>query len=75
MIEKVVIEVFVKNLDFYKEILVNVLEKEVLWKVDEKMWCLLEFVCYLFDEEKEDFKVRIEYFFEYFNIYFFVIDL
>lgn len=67
MTEKAVIEALAKNLDFCKEILANVSTKEALWKADEKTWCLLELVCHLLDEEKEDFKARILHLFEHPN--------
>jgi hypothetical protein len=32
---------------------------EYLWKHAENEWCLLEIVCHLYDEEREDFRQRV----------------
>ncbi|MGD8307648.1 MAG: DinB family protein, partial [Ignavibacteria bacterium] len=29
-----------------------------LWKQNENKWCLLEIICHLYDEEREDFRTR-----------------
>jgi hypothetical protein len=34
-------------------------ESEIKWKPFENKWCLLEIVCHLYDEEKEDFRPRL----------------
>jgi len=35
------------------------LTKEMyLWKPAPEKWCLLEIVCHLYDEEREDFRAR-----------------
>jgi len=33
-------------------------KKEYLWKPEPEKWCVLEIVCHLIDEEKEDFRTR-----------------
>ena len=30
-----------------------------LWRPDGKHWCLLEIVCHLYDEERDDFRARL----------------
>ncbi len=34
-------------------------KEEYLWKPEPEKWCVLEIVCHLIDEEKEDFRTRI----------------
>lgn len=36
-------------------------KEEYLWKPNPEKWCLLEIVCHLFDEEREDFKARVKH--------------
>lgn len=38
--------------------------KQYLWKSQEDQWCLLEVVCHLYDEEREDFRARVKHIFE-----------
>ena len=47
-----------ENTLIYKSLLFNCTEKEYLWKSDPEKWCLLEIICHLYDEEKEDFCAR-----------------
>ncbi|MFH4964714.1 DinB family protein [Gaetbulibacter sp. M235] len=35
--------------------------KEYLWRPQPNKWCLLEIVCHLLDEEREDFKARVKH--------------
>lgn len=35
-------------------------KEEVLWKPKPEKWCLLEVVCHLHDEEREDFRERVK---------------
>jgi hypothetical protein len=39
----------------------NVSEQQARWKPDPKSWSILEVVNHLWDEEREDFRVRIDY--------------
>ncbi|MGH1433913.1 MAG: DinB family protein [Lewinella sp.] len=34
--------------------------KMILWRPQPEHWCLLEVVCHLYDEEREDFRQRIK---------------
>jgi len=44
---------------FYQ--LFNDLTKEAyLWKPSPEKWCMLEVICHLYDEEREDFRVRLK---------------
>ena len=33
--------------------------EEIFWKPSKDKWCLLEIVCHLYDEEREDFRTRV----------------
>ncbi|MBS1515445.1 MAG: DinB family protein [Bacteroidetes bacterium] len=49
-----------KNKNIFQSLLEN-LDKEVyLWKQNNEKWCLLEIVCHLYDEERDDFGVRLK---------------
>ncbi len=43
----------------FKNLLSGVPEKLIHWKPSESNWSLLEIVCHLYDEEKEDFRPRL----------------
>lgn len=47
-----------ENRRVFKELLADVTEELYLWKPNSENWCLLEIVCHLYDEEREDFRTR-----------------
>lgn len=50
-----------KNKAVFKDLLLVVDEDMVLWKPTSEKWCLLEVVCHLYDEEREDFRARTQH--------------
>jgi DinB superfamily len=46
------------NKNVYTELLSGLNQELILWKSDPSKWCLLEIICHLYDEEKEDFRAR-----------------
>jgi len=46
------------NRNVFKELLSGLTEAIYLWKPAPEKWCLLEIVCHLYDEEREDFRAR-----------------
>lgn len=34
---------------------------EYLWRYENGKWCLLEIICHLYDEEREDFRTRLQF--------------
>jgi len=50
-----------KNRNVFQGLLENVPKEVYLWRPSPKKWCLLEIVCHLFDEEREDFKARVKH--------------
>lgn len=49
-----------RNKTVFESLLQGIPEKEYLWKPTHEKWCLLEVVCHLYDEEREDFRARIQ---------------
>jgi hypothetical protein len=45
----------------FKYILSDLTEDEYTWKPSSDKWNILEIVCHLYDEEREDFRARIKY--------------
>lgn len=49
-----------RNMHTIKSLLVETGEEEYHWKKNKEKWSLLEIICHLVDEEKEDFRVRLQ---------------
>jgi len=50
---------FTKNASVFKVIFSEVKEEEQKWRENNGKWNLLEVVCHLYDEEREDFRSRV----------------
>ncbi len=54
----------IKSLIRNREVLLNLLagasKNAALWKPDSTQWCMLEVLCHLIDEEKDDFRERLK---------------
>lgn len=48
------------NKDVFRELLSNIPDESILWSQNQKKWCMLEVVCHLYDEEREDFRTRVK---------------
>jgi hypothetical protein len=48
-----------RNIDVFKNLLTDLPEAFYLWKQKPGKWCLLEIICHLYDEEREDFRDRV----------------
>lgn len=48
-----------RNRKVFRALLTDISEELITWKADSKRWCLLEIVCHLVDEEREDFRTRV----------------
>ena len=55
-----IVDEFSINLDIFKKLFSGLTREEYLWKPESRKWCLLEIVCHLYDEEREDFRARIK---------------
>ena len=49
------------NLEVFKSLLSEQSKEVYLWKPYPDKWCLLEIVCHLYDEEREDFRARVKH--------------
>lgn len=50
-----------ENRNVFKALLSDLTEEIFLWKPNPDKWCLLEIVCHLYDEEREDFRARTKH--------------
>lgn len=55
---EVIINGLSDNRIILKDLLFDLKEEIFLWKPYSEKWCLLEIVCHLYDEEREDFRAR-----------------
>jgi len=51
---------FKQNLNTIHSLLENIEEAQIRWKQSPEKWNLLEIICHLLDEEKEDFRTRLK---------------
>lgn len=49
-----------RNKKVFESNLSGLNKNQYLWKPAKKDWCLLEIVCHLYDEEREDFGARLK---------------
>jgi hypothetical protein len=49
-----------QNRDVFMSLFSGVKKEEYLWKPAPEKWCLLEILCHLLDEEREDFRTRVK---------------
>ncbi|MBL7791782.1 MAG: DinB family protein [Saprospiraceae bacterium] len=49
----------------FKSLLEGLTPDEYLWKQGPEKWCLLEILCHLCDEEREDFRARLRHVLEH----------
>jgi hypothetical protein len=48
-----------KNRAVFRALLEHESEEVYVWKPGPDKWCLLEILCHLYDEEREDFRTRV----------------
>jgi hypothetical protein len=48
-----------RNKTIFKDLLEGLPEELYLWRQNPQKWCLLEIICHLIDEEREDFRARV----------------
>ncbi|HUS01375.1 MAG TPA: DinB family protein [Chitinophagaceae bacterium] len=58
---KYIIEELKRNKIVFKELLENLDQEVYLWKPLPEKWNLLEVLCHLHDEEREDFRARVKH--------------
>ena len=50
-----------RNAEVFKSLFTGLSVEEYTWKPEENKWCLLEIICHLYDEEREDFRARAKH--------------
>ncbi|MGK7397018.1 MAG: DinB family protein [Candidatus Cyclobacteriaceae bacterium M3_2C_046] len=60
MDEKVIIKKLAENRMVFKNLLTGLGQEQIHWKPEPGKWNLVEVVCHLFDEEREDFRQRVQ---------------
>jgi hypothetical protein len=53
-----------RNVDVFRDLLSGIKGDFIFWKQNPEKWCLLEIICHLFDEEREDFRARVKHILE-----------
>jgi hypothetical protein len=61
MKQKQIFEELSRNIKVFKSLFLNLSKEEYLWKSNQDHWCLLEILCHLYDEEREDFMARTKH--------------
>lgn len=56
---KAIIDQLAQNENIFREMLTDISAEEYNWRYADGKWNLLEIVCHLFDEEREDFRARL----------------
>lgn len=49
-----------RNIEVFQSLLKNRSREQVIWKPSPDKWCMLEVLCHLIDEEKDDFRTRVK---------------
>jgi hypothetical protein len=50
-----------KNISVISNLLNSVNNEMISWRPQQDKWCMLEIVCHLYDEEREDFRFRTKW--------------
>lgn len=53
-----------RNSEVFRDLLTGLNDDIIFWKQNPDKWCLLEIICHLFDEEREDFHTRVKHILE-----------
>jgi hypothetical protein len=56
-----IIKELLKNKGVFHNLLQGTTQEQYTWRPDEGKWCLLEVICHLYDEEKDDFRTRLKH--------------
>ena len=59
-----VIKGLAANKTVFQHLLSRLSPEQYSWKPEPSKWCLLEVVCHLYDEEREDFRTRVKHILE-----------
>ena len=56
-----ILESLASNRQVFEHLLSGLSKETCMWKPGSDKWCLLEIVCHLYDEEREDFRARVKH--------------
>jgi hypothetical protein len=56
-----ILEELKRNKTVFRELLSVLTKNQYLWRPSREKWCLLEIICHLYDEEREDFRARTKH--------------
>ncbi|MDA0194688.1 MAG: DinB family protein [Bacteroidetes bacterium] len=54
----VIVKELSRNRNVFKELLTGITKDQYRWKSEADKWCLLEIICHIYDEERDDFRAR-----------------
>lgn len=61
MDHRYVIDQLARHRAIFEHLLDGLSETDIRWKPAPEKWCLLEVVCHLYDEERDDFRARVRH--------------
>lgn len=61
MNQALIIDELSRNACGFSALLKGTPDNQARWKPSSNQWCLLEVVCHLYDEEREDFRARVKH--------------
>lgn len=61
MIHLKIADELLRTKEVFKVLLSDISKDEYLWRPAPDKWCLLEIVCHLYDEERDDFRARVRH--------------
>lgn len=50
-----------RNSSLFQQLLQNKTKEEYTWKASKEQWSLLDIICHLYDEERDDFRARVKH--------------
>lgn len=50
-----------RNKEVFKNLFNGIEPAQFIWRPQPDKWCLLEILCHLYDEEREDFRARVKH--------------
>lgn len=56
-----IISELTRNKDVFRDLFSGLTAEATTWKQAPEKWCLLEIICHLYDEEREDFRARVSH--------------
>ena len=57
----IIISQLESNIDVFQDLFENIPEGLTLWRNGPEKWNLLEIICHLYDEERDDFGLRLKH--------------